>query len=211
MRYAFLEDEQQMKQPKSQPERQQPEPAAGPQVEAIPPTSSSPPANPANPGEEIALTPAMSRLLQLHEEMEREKETAVRQILGEKTRLTEAYQAQIAKLDSLLMKIAPEMIAPPAPSVAAPVHLLPQRTRARAEALAVAAGRTETSAKWNAQKFCPYCQIQGHDGRAHRGQPAPTKWTKAELAAFGYLPPANAPQLPPNYDQIPQVKGQRNY
>jgi hypothetical protein len=146
----------------------------------------------------------MSRLLALQEEMEREKETAIREVTAEKARLTEAYQAEIAKLDALLAKIAPEMLAP-AP-VTPVVSGLPPRTRSRAEAFAMAQGRTETSAKWNGQKFCPYCQIQGHDGRAHRGQPAPGKWSKAELAAFGYMPPAGQPQLPANYDQIPQVK-----
>ena len=191
-----------MRQPKLQPERQ---PESAPAVGAK--EVSSPPANPGtstgNPGdEESARPPAMTRLLALQEEMEREKETAVREVMAEKARLTEVYQAEIAKLDALLAKIAPEMLVPTPATPVAPIQLS-QRVRARAEALAAAVGRPESSAKWNGQKFCPYCQIQGHDGRAHRGQPVPGKWSKAELAAYGYLPPANQQQLPANYDQIP--------
>ena len=208
-----------MKQPKPQ---QQSQPATPARVEVAavssPVSSLADPApvnlgdtaDPGEGGEGLTIAPAMNRLLALQEEMEREKETAVRQIMEEKARLTEAYQATIAKLDALLAKIAPELVAPPAPPApAVPQVQLPQRVRARAEALAMSAGRTEASAKWNGQKFCPYCQIQGHDGRAHRGQPEARKWSKAELAAFGYLPPAGQPQLPANYDQIvPQAKGQ---
>jgi hypothetical protein len=158
---------------------------------------------------DISVSSALKDLLDLQDQIERKKETAVREIMDKKASLTEAYQAEIAKLDALLAKIAPELVAPPAPPQPQTVTAhVPPRVRARAEAIAVAAGRSEGSAKWNAQKFCPYCQIQGHDGRAHRGQVVAKKWTQAELAAFGYLPPAGQPQLPANYDLIPQVKGQ---
>ena len=144
-------------------------------------------------------SPALKNLLALHDQMEREKETVVRQIQEERTALTEAYQAKIAKLDALLAKVAPELITRPTPPTQAAVP-------ARAAALSPTAGRTDASARWNGQKFCPFCQIPGHDGRAHRGQAIPKKWTMAELTVFGYMPPKDQPQLPANYDQIPSTR-----
>jgi len=171
------------------------------------PTKSSPQTNEVAELEnsDISAGSALKDLLDLQDQIERKKETAVREIMEKKASLTEAYQAEIAKLDALLAKIAPELVAPPAPPQAPALHI-PQRVRSRAEAFVLSQGRTEGSAKWNGSKFCPYCQIQGHDGRAHRGQLSAGKWSKSELAAFGYLPPADQPQLPANYDQT-QVKG----
>jgi hypothetical protein len=45
------------------------------------------------------------------------------------------------------------------------------------------------AADFNPSRFCPLCQMQGHDKRAHRGQsPNPRPFTKEELSGMGLTP-----------------------
>lgn len=83
------------------------------------------------------------------------------------------FEYKLVPMDEYLRQNAPQM-----PKSA------PRATRAAPKAPQPAPG---PSANYEADKHCPVCKEQGHDGRKHRQHKGP--FTNEELATLGLLPP----------------------
>src|SRR5262245_49031595 len=125
---------------------------------------------PLPPPEEMELSPEVEHLLKLQEEIDQNKATALNQVKLEIERLQTWYRTRLNALHALLARLDPS-------AANLPIDQIPTPTPAmqREEGVYI-------SAKFNPQKYCPVCQIPGHDGRAHRGQfPQSRAFSRKEL------------------------------
>lgn len=129
------------------------------------------------------ISPNLESLLALQAEVDRKKREAVSEIREEIVRLEAIHAANLAKLRGLLTSLG-ETVSSEEPNHPSSVV------------------KVEHSARFVGTKYCPYCQIPGHDGRAHRGQPKPRQFGRQELEVYGLVPPTG---LPTNYGQSEKI------
>lgn len=123
--------------------------------------------------EEEAISPNLEKLLALQAEIARQRDAALEEIHSEISRLETIHASNMAKLRGLLGKVGGSATTT---SVGSDIPLSPSH-----------------STRFLGSKYCPYCMIPGHDGRAHRGQPKPRPFNVEELRVFGYVPPSGLP------------------
>lgn len=139
-------------------------PAEGKQPDVAAPQESAP-----NQPQGVSLSPEVKALLDFQAEMDKRRDAAVKSVQDEINRLNTEHARLVSELTGVLNRIAPGSAVNPANTP------------------------TESSSKYNPQKYCPYCKLPGHDGRAHRGQSVPRKFSIQELTVYGLIPPTGLP------------------